>query len=342
MTSKKIILTGDRPTGKLHIGHYVGSLKNRVQLQNTGDYETFIMIADMQALTDNARDPEKIRNSLIQVALDYLAVGIDPAKSTIFVQSQIPALSELTQHYMNLVSVARLERNPTVKTEIKQKAFGQSIPAGFFTYPVSQAADITAFKADTVPVGDDQEPMLEQTREIVRSFNNIYQKEVLVEPEGYFPPKGMGRIPGLDGNAKMSKSLGNAIYLADDEETIQKKVMSMYTDPQHIRVEDPGHIEGNTVFTYLDIFDPDKQKVQELKDQYQAGGLGDVKIKRYLNEVLQNELHPIRERREKYEADIDAVYQILKDGSDKANAVAEQTLKEVRDAIGINYFDHRL
>jgi tryptophanyl-tRNA synthetase len=300
------------------------------------------MIADMQALTDNARDPEKIRNSLIQVALDYLAVGIDPAKSTIFVQSQIPALSELTQHYMNLVSVARLERNPTVKTEIKQKAFGQSIPAGFFTYPVSQAADITAFKADTVPVGDDQEPMLEQTREIVRSFNNIYQKEVLVEPEGYFPPKGMGRIPGLDGNAKMSKSLGNAIYLADDEETIQKKVMSMYTDPQHIRVEDPGHIEGNTVFTYLDIFDPDKQKVQELKDQYQAGGLGDVKIKRYLNEVLQNELRPIRERREKYEADIDAVYQILKDGSDKANAVAEQTLKEVRDAIGINYFDNRL
>lgn len=342
MTSKKIILTGDRPTGKLHIGHYVGSLKNRVQLQNTGNYETFIMIADMQALTDNARDPEKIRNSLIQVALDYLAVGIDPAKSTIFVQSQIPALSELTQHYMNLVSVARLERNPTVKTEIKQKAFGQSIPAGFFTYPVSQAADITAFKADTVPVGDDQEPMLEQTREIVRSFNNIYQKEVLVEPEGYFPPKGMGRIPGLDGNAKMSKSLGNAIYLADDEETIQKKVMSMYTDPQHIRVEDPGHIEGNTVFTYLDIFDLDKQKVQELKDQYQAGGLGDVKIKRYLNEVLQNELRPIRERREKYEADIDAVYQILKDGSDKANAVAEQTLKEVRDAIGINYFDHRL
>lgn len=342
MTSKKIILTGDRPTGKLHIGHYVGSLKNRVQLQNTGDYETFIMIADMQALTDNARDPEKIRNSLIQVALDYLAVGIDPAKSTIFVQSQIPALSELTQHYMNLVSVARLERNPTVKTEIKQKAFGQSIPAGFFTYPVSQAADITAFKADTVPVGDDQEPMLEQTREIVRSFNNIYQKEVLVEPEGYFPAKGMGRIPGLDGNAKMSKSLGNAIYLADDEETIQKKVMSMYTDPQHIRVEDPGHIEGNTVFTYLDIFDPDKQKVQELKDQYQAGGLGDVKIKRYLNEVLQNELRPIRERREKYETDIDAVYQILKDGSDKANAVAEQTLKEVRDAIGINYFDHRL
>ncbi|KRN93654.1 tryptophan--tRNA ligase [Pediococcus stilesii] len=339
MTEKKVILTGDRPTGKLHIGHYVGSLKNRVELQNTGDYETFIMIADMQALTDNARDPEKIRNSLIQVALDYLAVGLDPAKSTMFVQSQIPALSELTQHYMNLVSVARLERNPTVKTEIKQKSFGQSIPAGFFTYPVSQAADITAFKADTVPVGDDQEPMLEQTREIVRSFNSIYQKDVLVEPEGYFPPKGMGRIPGLDGNAKMSKSLGNAIYLADDEDTIQKKVMSMYTDPQHIRVEDPGHIEGNTVFTYLDIFDPDQQKVQELKEQYQAGGLGDVKIKRYLNEVLQNELRPIRERREKFAADIPGVYQILKNGSDKANQIAEQTLKEVRDAIGINYFD---
>ncbi|KAF0425199.1 tryptophan--tRNA ligase [Pediococcus acidilactici] len=338
MTAKKVILTGDRPTGKLHIGHYVGSLKNRVQLQNTGDYDTFIMIADMQALTDNARDPEKIRNSLIQVALDYLAVGIDPAKSTIFVQSQIPALSELTQHYMNLVSVSRLERNPTVKTEIKQKAFGQSIPAGFLTYPVSQAADITAFKADTVPVGDDQEPMLEQTREIVRSFNNIYGKNVLVEPEGYFPPKGMGRIPGLDGNAKMSKSLNNAIYLADDADTIQKKVMSMYTDPQHIRVEDPGHIEGNTVFTYLDIFDPDKEKVQELKDHYQAGGLGDVKIKRYLNEILQAELKPIRERRESYAADLAGVYQILEEGSQKANAIANQTLNEVREAIGLNYF----
>lgn len=338
MTAKKVILTGDRPTGKLHIGHYVGSLKNRVQLQNTGNYDTFIMIADMQALTDNARDPEKIRNSLIQVALDYLAVGIDPAKSTIFVQSQIPALSELTQHYMNLVSVSRLERNPTVKTEIKQKAFGQSIPAGFLTYPVSQAADITAFKADTVPVGDDQEPMLEQTREIVRSFNNVYGKDVLVEPEGYFPPKGMGRIPGLDGNAKMSKSLNNAIYLADDADTIQKKVMSMYTDPQHIRVEDPGHIEGNTVFTYLDIFDPDKEKVQELKDHYQAGGLGDVKIKRYLNEVLQAELKPIRERRESYAADLAGVYQILEEGSQKANAIANQTLSEVREAIGLNYF----
>jgi tryptophanyl-tRNA synthetase len=239
---------------------------------------------------------------------------------------------------MNLVSVSRLERNPTVKTEIKQKAFGQSIPAGFLTYPVSQAADITAFKADTVPVGDDQEPMLEQTREIVRSFNNIYGKNVLVEPEGYFPPKGMGRIPGLDGNAKMSKSLNNAIYLADDADTIQKKVMSMYTDPQHIRVEDPGHIEGNTVFTYLDIFDPDKEKVQELKDHYQAGGLGDVKIKRYLNEVLQAELKPIRERRESYAADLAGVYQILEEGSQKANAIANQTLSEVREAIGLNYF----
>ncbi|KRO26201.1 tryptophanyl-tRNA synthetase II [Pediococcus argentinicus] len=339
MTEQKVVLTGDRPTGQLHIGHYVGSLKNRVALQNTGDYKTFIMIADMQALTDNARDPEKIRHSLTQVALDYLAVGIDPAKSTIFVQSQIPALSELTQHYMNLVSVARLERNPTVKTEIKQKSFGQSVPAGFFTYPVSQAADITAFKANTVPVGDDQEPMLEQTREIVRSFNNIYKQDILVEPEGYFPPKGQGRIPGLDGNAKMSKSLNNAIYLADDADTIQKKVMSMYTDPQHIKIEDPGHIEGNTVFTYLDIFDDDKAKVQELKDQYQAGGLGDVKIKRYLNEVLQATLKPIRERREQYAADMDGVYKILKDGSDAANEVANQTLKEVRDAIGINYFD---
>ncbi|AEV94408.1 tryptophan--tRNA ligase [Pediococcus claussenii] len=339
--TKHVILTGDRPTGKLHIGHYVGSLKNRVALQNTGEYETFIMIADMQALTDNARDPEKIRNSLTQVALDYLAVGIDPSKSTIFVQSQIPALSELTQHYMNLVSVSRLERNPTVKNEIKQKEFGKSVPAGFFTYPVSQAADITAFKADTVPVGDDQEPMLEQTREIVRSFNNIYGKEILVEPEGYFPPKGLGRIPGLDGNAKMSKSLNNAIYLSDDEDTIQKKVMSMYTDPQHIRVEDPGHIEGNTVFTYLDIFDNDKAKVDELKEQYQAGGLGDVKIKRYLNEVLQAKLQPIREKREEYAADMGGVYDILKRGSEKANKVANKTLEEVRDAIGINYFTNK-
>ena len=264
-------------------------------------------------------------------------MGIDPKKSTILVQSQIPALSELTMHYLNLVTVSRLERNPTVKTEIKQKQFGQSVPAGFFIYPVSQAADITAFKATTVPVGEDQEPMLEQTREIVRSFNSIYG-EVLVEPEGYFPPKGEGRIPGLDGNAKMSKSLNNAIYLSDDADTVQKKVMSMYTDPTHVHVEDPGHVEGNTVFTYLDIFDDDKQKVADLKAQYQHGGLGDVKIKRYLNDVLQAVLDPIRQRREQYAQDIPGVYQILKDGSEKANVVANQTLKEVVEKMGLNYF----
>ena len=337
--AKDIILTGDRPTGKLHIGHYIGSLKNRVEMQNTGKYDTFIMIADQQALTDNARDPEKIKNSLIEVALDYLAVGIDPTKSTIFVQSQIPALAELNLYYLNLVTVSRLERNPTVKTEIAQKNFERSIPAGFFTYPVSQAADITAFKANLVPVGDDQEPMLEQTREIVRSFNSIYGKEVLVEPQGVFPPKGSGRLPGLDGNAKMSKSLGNAIYLADDADTLRKKVMSMYTDPNHIHIEDPGQIEGNMVFTYLDIFDPDKQKVAELKEHYQAGGLGDVKIKRYLNEVLEAQLGPIRQRREEFAKDIPSVYTMLKEGSQKANAVAEQTLAEVRSAIGVNYFD---
>jgi len=336
--TKKIILTGDRPTGKLHIGHYVGSLKNRVELQNSGNYDTFIMIADQQALTDNARDPEKIRNSLTQVALDYLAVGIDPKKSTILVQSQIPALSELTMHYLNLVSVARLNRNPTVKAEIAQKGFGESVPAGFFIYPVSQAADITAFKADTVPVGDDQEPMLEQTREIVRTFNRTYDQDILVEPEGYFPAKGQGRIPGLDGNAKMSKSLNNAIYLSDDADTVSKKVMSMYTDPLHIQVSDPGHIEGNTVFTYLDIFDNDKAKVADLKDQYQTGGLGDVKIKRYLNEVLEGVLAPIRERRAQYAEDMDYVYQVLREGSEKANGVANQTLEEVQDAMGINYF----
>lgn len=337
--AKDIILTGDRPTGKLHIGHYIGSLKNRVEMQNTGKYDTFIMIADQQALTDNARDPEKIKNSLIEVALDYLAVGIDPTKSTIFVQSQIPALAELNLYYLNLVTVSRLERNPTVKTEIAQKNFERSIPAGFFTYPVSQAADITAFKANLVPVGDDQEPMLEQTREIVRSFNSIYGKEVLVEPQGVFPPKGSGRLPGLDGNAKMSKSLGNAIYLADDADTLREKVMSMYTDPNHIHIEDPGQIEGNMVFTYLDIFDPDKQKVAELKEHYQAGGLGDVKIKRYLNEVLEANLGPIRKRREEFALDIPSVYAMLKEGSQKANAVAEQTLAEVRAAIGVNYFD---
>ncbi|MCT7712484.1 MAG: tryptophan--tRNA ligase, partial [Lactobacillus crispatus] len=301
----------------------------------------YIMIADTQALTDNARNPEKIRNSLIQVALDYLAVGIDPAKSTIYVQSQIPALFELTAYYMDLVTVARLERNPTVKTEIKQKDFKDSIPIGFLNYPVSQAADITAFKATVIPVGDDQEPMLEQTREIVRTFNRVYNCDVLVEPKGYFPPKGQGRLPGLDGNAKMSKSLGNAIYLADDAKTVQKKVMSMYTDPNHIHVEDPGKVEGNTVFTYLDVFDPDKDKVAELKAEYQKGGLGDVKIKRYLNKVLEAELAPIRERREKFAQDEDAVYEMLLEGSKKANKVANATLEQVRDAIGLNYFKNR-
>ena len=339
--AKEILLTGDRPTGKLHIGHYIGSLKKRVKLQNSGKYDPYIMIADTQALTDNARNPEKIRNSLIQVALDYLAVGIDPTKSTIYVQSQIPALFELTSYYMDLVSVARLERNPTVKTEIKQKDFKDSIPVGFLNYPVSQAADITAFKATLIPVGDDQEPMLEQTREIVRTFNRVYNTDILVEPKGYFPPKGQGRLPGLDGNAKMSKSLGNAIYLADDAKTVQKKVMSMYTDPNHIHVEDPGKVEGNTVFTYLDVFDPDKDKVAELKAEYQKGGLGDVKIKRYLNKVLENELAPIRERREKFAQDEDAVYEMLLEGSKKANKVANETLEEVRDAIGLNYFKNR-
>lgn len=317
----------------------LGTLKNRVKLQNEGKYEPYIMIADTQALTDNARDPEKIKNSLIQVALDYLAVGLDPEKSTIYVQSQIPALFELTAYYMDLVTVARLERNPTVKTEIKQKNFKDSIPVGFLNYPVSQAADITAFKATVVPVGDDQEPMLEQTREIVRTFNRVYNTDILVEPKGYFPPKGQGRLPGLDGNAKMSKSLGNAIYLSDDAKTVQKKVMSMYTDPNHIHVEDPGQVEGNTVFTYLDVFAPDKDKVAELKEQYQKGGLGDVKIKRYLNKVLEEELGPIRERREKFAQNPDAVYEMLLEGSKKANKVANQTLKEVREAIGLNYFD---
>lgn len=339
--AKEILLTGDRPTGKLHIGHYIGSLKNRVKLQNSGKYDPYIMIADTQALTDNARNPEKIRNSLIQVALDYLAVGIDPSKSTIYVQSQIPALFELTSYYMDLVTVARLERNPTVKTEIKQKDFKDSIPVGFLNYPVSQAADITAFKATIVPVGDDQEPMLEQTREIVRTFNRVYNTDILVEPKGYFPPKGSGRLPGLDGNAKMSKSLGNCIYLSDDAKTVQKKVMSMYTDPNHIHVEDPGKVEGNTVFTYLDVFDPDKDKVAELKAEYQKGGLGDVKIKRYLNKVLEAELAPIRERREKYAQDEDAIYEMLLEGSKKANTVANETLEQVRDVIGLNYFKNR-
>ncbi|MBS9336909.1 tryptophan--tRNA ligase [Fructobacillus parabroussonetiae] len=335
---KEIYLTGDRPTGKLHIGHYIGSLKNRVAMQNEGIYDPYIMIADTQAFTDNARDPEKIQRSLAEVALDYLAVGIDPKKSTIFVQSQIPALAELTMFYMNLVSLGRLERNPTVKTEIKQKGFGDGIPAGFLTYPVSQAADITLFKATKVPVGDDQQPMIEQTRELVRSFNHAYNTDILVEPEGVFPPKGQGRLPGIDGNAKMSKSLNNGIYLSDDAETLAKKVKSMYTDPTHVRVEDPGHVEGNVVFTYLDIFDPDKKRVQELKDHYQRGGLGDMKLKKHLLEVMEAELAPIRERRAEYAKDMDAVMAMLQEGSKKANQKAEATMQEVRQAMGINYF----
>lgn len=335
--SKERILTGDRPTGKLHLGHYVGSLKSRVELQNSGLYESFIMIADQQALTDNARNPEKIRKSLTEVALDYLAVGIDPTKSTIFVQSQIPELNELTMHYLNLVTVSRLQRNPTVKEEIKQKNFENSIPAGFFIYPVSQAADITAFKATTVPVGEDQLPMIEQTREIVRSFNSIYG-EILVEPKAVLPKGTLGRLPGIDGKAKMSKSLNNGIYLSDSEDEIKKKVMSMYTDPNHIMVEDPGQVENNTVFLYLDAFCKDVDTVTEMKEHYTRGGLGDVKVKRFLNEVLQAELEPIRKRREEFAKDIPEVYKILKNGSDAAREVAAQTLKEVRDAIGIEYF----
>lgn len=336
--SKEIILTGDRPTGKLHIGHYVGSLINRVELQNSDKYNSYIMIADQQALTDNARNPEKIRNSLIEVALDYLAVGINPQKSTIFVQSQIPELNELTMHYLNLVTVSRLERNPTVKNEIKEKNFNMSIPAGFLIYPVSQAADITAFKATVVPVGEDQLPMLEQTREIVRTFNQTYNKEILVEPRAVLPKKGLGRLPGIDGNSKMSKSLNNAIYLSDDEDTIKKKIMSMYTDPNHIRVEDPGNVKDNPVFMYLDAFCEDKITLENMKNHYEKGGLGDVKIKKYLNEVMQEKLRPIRERRKEYEKNIDYVYNILKTGSENARVIASDTLKEVRDAIGINYF----
>lgn len=338
MTDKKVLLTGDRPTGKLHLGHFVGSLKNRVAMQDSEEYKPFIMIADKQAFTDNARDPEKVHNSVLEVALDYLAVGIDPEKSTIFIQTAVPALSELTEYFLNLVTVARLQRNPTVKAEIQQKGFGSSIPAGFFTYPVSQAADIALFKGQVVPVGDDQEPMIEQTREIIRTFNNYYGG-ILVEPEGVFPPKGHGRIPGLDGNAKMSKSLGNAIYLSDDEDTLWAKVKSMYTDPTHIRVEDPGHIEGNMVFEYLDIFDEDKAMVADLKAQYQAGGLGDMKIKKYLFEVLNKQLTPIRERRLELAKDPEAVMQILAEGSEKARAAAESTMQEVRQAMGINYWD---
>lgn len=334
---KEIILTGDRPTGKLHLGHYIGSLRNRVKLQETGKYDSFIMIADQQALTDNARNPEKIRKNLIEVALDYLAVGIDPTKSTIFVQSQIQELNELTMHYLNLVTVSRLNRNPTVKEEIKLRNFENSIPAGFLIYPVSQSADITAFKANLVPVGEDQLPMIEQTREIVRTFNSIYGN-VLVEPKAMVPENTLGRLPGIDGKAKMSKSLGNAIYISDEADVITKKVMSMYTDPNHIRVSDPGKVEGNTVFVYLDAFCKDKEQVINLKEHYKRGGLGDVKVKRYLNEVIQAELEPIRKRRSEFEKDIDYVYKVLKEGSLNAREVASSTIKEVREAIGIEYF----
>ena len=335
---KRTILTGDRPTGKLHLGHYVGSLQNRVLLQEDEQNNVFVMVADQQALTDNAKNPEKVQQSIMEVALDYLAVGLEPEKTTIFIQSQIPQLPELTLYYLNLVTVARLHRNPTVKSEIQEKGFNESIPAGFFMYPVSQAADITAFKATHVPVGEDQKPMLEQTREVARDFNRTYGKDVLVEPDIILPPKGQGRLVGIDGKGKMSKSLNNGIYLSDSADTIQKKVMSMYTDPNHIRVEDPGQVEGNVVFTYLDVFDDDKEKVQELKDQYRAGGLGDVKIKRYLNDVLQAKLQPIRERREAFAEDKGAILDMLKAGSLKAEAVAAQTLDEVKDAMGINYF----
>ena len=344
----KIILTGDRPTGRLHVGHYAGSLERRVALQNSGEYDRiYIMIADAQALTDNAEHPEKVRDNIIEVALDYLACGIDPAKSTIFIQSMVPELTELTSYYMNLVTIARLQRNPTVKAEIQQRNFEASIPVGFFTYPISQAADITAFKATTVPVGEDQEPMLEQAREIVRRFNYIYG-ETLVEPEILLPDNAAClRLPGTDGKAKMSKSLGNCIYLSDPADEVQKKIRSMYTDPDHLRVQDPGKVEGNTVFTYLDAFCrpehferylPDYPNLDELKAHYQRGGLGDVKIKRFLNSIVQAELEPIRARRREYEKDIAAVYDILKAGSDKAREVAEATLQDVKNAMQINYF----
>lgn len=346
---KKIILTGDRPTGRLHLGHYVGSLKRRVELQNSGEYDrVFIMIADAQALTDNADNPEKIRQNIIEVALDYLSCGLDPAKSTIFIQSQIAELCELAFYYMNLVTVSRLQRNPTVKTEIQMRNFETSIPVGFFTYPISQASDITAFRATTVPAGEDQEPMVEQTREIVRKFNSVYG-ETLVEPEILLPENCVcQRLPGTDGKAKMSKSLGNCIYLSDTAEDVRKKVMSMYTDPGHIRIEDPGKIEGNTVFTYLDAFSrpehfaeflPDYASLDELKDHYRRGGLGDVKVKKFLNNILQQELEPIRTRRREFEQDIPGVYRMLKEGSDAAREVAASTLADVRRAMRINYFE---
>ena len=346
---EKIILTGDRPTGRLHVGHYVGSLRRRVELQNSGEYsKIFIMIADAQALTDNIENPEKVRQNIIEVALDYLSCGLDPAKSNILIQSQIPELCELTFYYMDLVTVARLQRNPTVKSEIQMRNFEASIPVGFFTYPISQAADITAFKATTVPVGEDQLPMIEQTREIVRKFNSVYD-EVLVEPSALISTnQACLRLPGIDGKAKMSKSLGNCIYLSDSEADVKKKIMSMYTDPDHLLVSDPGHLEGNTVFTYLDAFCkpehferylPDYANLDELKAHYTRGGLGDVKVKKFLNNIIQEELEPIRKRRKEYEKDIPEVYNILRKGTEAAREVAAQTLSEVKSAMKINYFD---
>lgn len=344
----KIILTGDRPTGKLHVGHYVGSLKRRVELQNSGEFDKiFIMIADAQALTDNADNPEKVRQNIVEVALDYMACGLDPAKSTLFIQSQIPELCELSFYYMNLVTVSRLQRNPTVKSEIQMRNFEASIPVGFFTYPISQAADITAFKATTVPVGEDQMPMLEQTREIVHKFNSVYG-DTLVEPQILLPDnEACMRLPGIDGKAKMSKSLGNCIYLSEEADDIKKKVMSMFTDPNHLRVEDPGSLEGNTVFIYLDAFCKDEHferylpeyaNLDELKAHYQRGGLGDVKVKKFLNNVLQEELEPIRNRRKELQKDIPYVFEVLRKGSEEAERVAAQTLDEVRSAMKINYF----
>ena len=346
---EKIILTGDRPTGKLHLGHYVGSLRRRVELQNSGNYDKiFVMIADAQALTDNADNPEKIRQNIIEVALDYLSVGLDPAKTTIFIQSQVPELTELAFYYMNLVTVSRVQRNPTVKTEIKMRNFEASIPVGFFCYPVSQASDITALKAPTVPVGADQEPMIELTREIVNRFNNVYGK-TLVEPEILLPDNAAClRLPGTDGKAKMSKSLGNCIYLSDTAKEVAKKVKSMYTDPQHLNICDPGHLEGNCPFIYLDAFvrdehferyAPDYKNLQELKDHYTRGGLGDGTVKKLLINVLEEELAPIRERRHAFEQDIPAVFDMLRRGSEAAREVAAQTLAEVRRAMRINYFE---
>lgn len=343
---RKTILTGDRPTGKLHLGHYAGSLRNRVELQNSGKYDMYVFIADMQALTDNAKNPQKIKDNIIEVALDYLSVGLDPEKTCIFVQSQIPALSELTMYYMNLVSLARLKRNPTIKSEIKERGFGETIPVGFLTYPISQAADITAFDADLVPVGEDQAPILEQDIEIVRTFNSIYGK-TLKEPKQLTPENVCKRLPGIDGKNKMSKSLGNCIYLSDTPEEVTKKVMTMYTDPNHIRVEDPGDTKTNPVFMYLEAFSTDEhfakylpefKNLEDLKTHYEQGGVGDVKIKKFLANVLNDVLTPIRERRAIYENNIEAVYKMLEEGSKKARAKSEEVLTRVRKAIGVEYF----